>query len=180
MKRKIKFIVVHHSVSRWGCAKVINAWHTDKKPKGNGWGVAGYHYVINNGYPHYRDYSSEKRRAGWDGKIEKLVPESDISNGVLAFNRNLINVCLVGDFDNEGPTAPQINALEVLCTKLLKKYNLSPESIIGHCDAISLREHIEGKQRSDHGKSCPGFFFMDENMGPLLDDLGEWFYLADR
>jgi len=133
--RKIKYIVVHHTGSKWGSAETIIHWHTDPKPKGNGWSKPGYHYMINNGFPTYRSYSQNKKVKGWDGKIEGfeagLVSEEITSNGVLGFNSNIINVCLTGDFDNDIPTAAQLNALEVLCFKLMKKYKLSPEDVIG-------------------------------------------------
>lgn len=161
--RKILHVAVHHTGSKWGCAEEIIHWHTDPKPKGNGWSRPGYHYMINNGYPTYRSYYRKVKVKGWDGKIEDstdgLVPEKHTSNGVLAFNSNLINVCLVGNFDQAYPSDAQINSLDLLCEKLLKKYNLDYTAIIGHHEAIALREAQDGKIRKDHHKTCPGTAF---------------------
>ena len=49
-KRKIRNLIVHHSVSSWGDGAVITEWHTAAKPRGNGWGAPGYHVVVCNGY----------------------------------------------------------------------------------------------------------------------------------
>lgn len=154
--RGIKYIVIHHTGGDWGCADVINHWHTDPAPKGNGWSRSGYHYVINNGFPTYRSHSKGNKIAGWDGKVETMVPEERTSNGVDSFNANLINVCLVGNFDVGLPTSAQINSLELVCKHLCKKYKLEASAIIGHHDAIRLREKRDSKRKKDHDKTCPG------------------------
>ena len=44
-----KRIIIHCSDSPWASAPEIRKWHSDPKPKGNGWSDIGYQYVINNG-----------------------------------------------------------------------------------------------------------------------------------
>ena len=161
--RRINYIVIHHTGSKWGCAEEIIHWHTDPKPKGNGWSKPGYHYMINNGYPNYRSFYRRQKAKGWDGKIENcdhgLVPPEQTSNGVLGFNSKAINICLTGNFDEAQPTEAQLNALEVLCLTLIKKYNIELKNVMGHREAIALREKIQGKRKKDHKKSCPGSQF---------------------
>lgn len=45
--RSFKYFVVHHSASPLKTTVAdIRAWHTDPKPRGNGWSDIGYHRII--------------------------------------------------------------------------------------------------------------------------------------
>lgn len=181
--RRIKYIVIHHTGGDWGSAEVINHWHTDPPPNGNGWSKPGYHYVINNGFPTYRSHYENSKTTGWDGKVEELVREEQTSNGVLGFNHSLINICLVGNFDINIPTPAQTNSLELICKHLCKKYKLEPSAIIGHHDAIRLREKRDNKRKKDHNKTCPGNRIYELD---VLDDIRDaisndtFFFLDDE
>lgn len=181
--RKIRYVVVHHTKSKWGNAETIVHWHTDPKPKGNGWSKPGYHYMVNNGLPTYRSYYKNQKIRGWDGRVEGppqgLVEEQFASNGVLGFNANLINICLTGDFDVVEPSEAQLASLELLCLNLTKKYDLDAFNVIGHREAIALREKFQGKIKKDHGKTCPGTKFDLDEFRKRLNEANkekEYFY----
>jgi len=53
--------------------------------KAKGWNNPGYHYIV---FP--------------NGKIEQLLPESQVSNGVQGYNSTSINISYVGGIDNKG------------------------------------------------------------------------------
>lgn len=91
---KPRGVVVHVSASRFGDAAQIRAWHTQPKPRGNGWTDIGYHRVILNGI----------RRAGQafdralDGRMERgradTVMGAHCSAGGM--NRVTLGLCLIG------------------------------------------------------------------------------------
>jgi N-acetylmuramoyl-L-alanine amidase len=104
--------------------------------KAKGWKAPGYHYVV---FP--------------DGKIEQLLDESKVSNGVQGYNSTSINVAYVGGIDNKGRatdnrTNQQKESLSHLLKDLKKRY---PNAhIMGHRD-------IWGKSPSKWKKMCPCF-----------------------
>ena len=104
--------------------------------KAKGWSVPGYHYVV---FP--------------DGKVEQLLREDKVSNGVQGYNSTSINVAYVGGIDNKGRatdnrTEEQKKALLQLLKDLKIKY---PNAhIMGHRD-------IWGKDKSKWKKQCPCF-----------------------
>ena len=53
--------------------------------KAKGWSNPGYHYVV---FP--------------DGKVEQLLREDKVSNGVQGYNSTSINVAYVGGIDSKG------------------------------------------------------------------------------
>lgn len=104
--------------------------------KAKGWSNPGYHYVV---FP--------------DGKIEQLLPEDKVSNGVQGYNSTSINVAYVGGIDSRGKavdnrTDAQKTALRGLLQSLQSRY---PNAhIMGHRD-------IWGKDKSKWKKMCPCF-----------------------
>lgn len=104
--------------------------------KAKGWTNPGYHYVV---FP--------------DGKIENLLAEDKISNGVQGYNSTSINVAYVGGIDSKGKacdnrTDLQKTSLANLLADLKVKY---PNAhIMGHRD-------IWGKNPSKWKKQCPCF-----------------------
>lgn len=151
MAREIKNIIVHHSLSRWGDGEVVKSWHMDAKPGGNGWNAPGYHVVICNGFPTYSAHSAQKPVKSADGRADRIWPESNLSNGCKYANRNALQVCMIGDFDTDCPTLPQVERLTGLLAYWCKKYGLDPENdIYGHGE-MQLKIGREG-----YSKSCPG------------------------
>lgn len=116
--------------------------------KQKGWKNPGYHYTV---FP--------------DGKIEQLLPESEVSNGVQGYNSTAINISYVGGIDNKGRatdnrTEAQKTSLLTLLKDLKKKY---PNAhIMGHRD-------IWGKNPAKWKKQCP--CFDAEKEYAFLDDM---------
>lgn len=104
--------------------------------KAKGWSAPGYHYVV---FP--------------DGKVEQLLAEDKVSNGVQGYNSTAINVAYVGGIDNKGAavdnrTDSQKDALSKLVQSLKLKY---PNAhVLGHRD-------IWGKNPVKWKKQCPCF-----------------------
>lgn len=104
--------------------------------KAKGWSAPGYHYVV---FP--------------DGKVEQLLAEDKVSNGVQGYNSTAINVAYVGGIDSKGRatdnrTEAQKTSLRELLHSLRLKY---PNAhIMGHRD-------IWGKNPKDWKKQCPCF-----------------------
>ena len=104
--------------------------------KAKGWSNPGYHYVV---FP--------------DGKVEQLLREDKVSNGVQGYNSTSINIAYVGGIDNQGRatdnrTEAQKASLLDLLTQLKRKY---PNAhIMGHRD-------IWGKKPTQWRKQCPCF-----------------------
>lgn len=120
--REIRKIIVHTSDSPDTMdigAKEIRQWHTDPKPKGNGWSDIGYHFVI--------------RR---DGTVEKGRDISVVGAHVRGQNHDSIGICWVG---RKEMTDAQKKSLYDLLTKLLKDHKLKVEDVYGH------REFESGK-----------------------------------
>jgi len=150
-KRKIKSIIVHHSVSRWGDGAVIKHWHQDKKPQGNGWKHPGYHVVICNGFPNYYTFRHGVLNRAADGRVDRIWTESQSTNGCKYANMNALHVCMIGDFDSYEPTENQMKKLIDLLTFWCKKYKLDPQKdIYGHGE---MQKKI-GKE--GYSKTCPG------------------------
>ena len=86
--RKITRIVIHCSATAKGrpfTVADIWSWHTDPKPRGNGWKNPGYHYVI-----------------GLEGERWPMQPLNKPSNGARSFNRNSIHICYIGGMSADG------------------------------------------------------------------------------
>jgi N-acetylmuramoyl-L-alanine amidase len=88
-----------------------------------------------------------------DGKIEQLLPESEVSNGVQGYNSTSINIAYVGGIDNKGRaidnrTEAQKDSLRGLLLAINSRY---PNAhIMGHRD-------IWGKDSKKWKKMCPCF-----------------------
>lgn len=96
-------------------AEEIRRWHTDPKPKGNGWLDIGYHFVI--------------RR---NGLIEVGRPVGIDGAHVKGHNIDTIGICMVGGKGGVNFTKEQWSAAEELTKKLKDRY---PEAEVkGHRD----------------------------------------------
>lgn len=104
--------------------------------KAKGWSAPGYHYVV---FP--------------DGRVDSLLAEDKVSNGVQGFNSTAINVAYVGGIDSKGRavdnrTEAQKESLKTVLSALKKQY---PNAhIMGHRD-------IWGKNPKNWKKQCPCF-----------------------
>lgn len=133
--RTIDKIIVHCTAgSQRNTAADVVAFHTRPKSKGgNGWRVAGYHYIIEA-----------------DGRVVNTVAEAEVSNGVAGHNAHAINVCYVGGVDTSKKGLPPIDnrteaqkaSLLRLLTELRRRYPTA--KIYGHRDFNAA-------------KACPSF-----------------------
>ncbi|MCK4454516.1 N-acetylmuramoyl-L-alanine amidase [Candidatus Parcubacteria bacterium] len=101
---KIKYIIIHHSaVSREKNSeqfKAINNYHKRK-----GWGMIGYHFLIEP-----------------NGRIRVGRSESQSGAHCIGRNYDSLGICLTGNFDIEDPTKEQEKSLKILLMDLLKGY----------------------------------------------------------
>jgi len=143
--RDWEYIVVHHSGTSGGNARIFDAYH---KHRGMENGMA-YHFVIGNGSD------------SGDGQIE--VGQrwlKQIQGGHLAsesLNEIAIGICLVGDFSNHRPDPRQTAALIELVQYLRK---LQPDS------RLKFRLHREINTKPTE---CPGKLFPAPAIHEILD-----------
>lgn len=78
--RQIKRIFVHCTAG----SQKTTLKQLENEFKAKGWKSPGYHYVV---FP--------------DGKIEQMLDESKVSNGVRGYNSTSINVSYVGGVDSK-------------------------------------------------------------------------------
>jgi len=142
---KITNIILHCSAGEWGCCRAIRDWHMAK-----GWRDIGYHFVIMNGFPTYEDFKNNSRFENLDGQIEcgrylnssLFMDDNEEGSQCLGYNRKSIGVCYVGN----AATASQEKSIMLLCNELVRKYQLTYDAVLGHCETES------GKKQ---GKTCP-------------------------
>lgn len=129
-------IVIHHSATTAGGARVFDKYHRDV----NGWDELGYHFVIGNG------------SGVADGLIEVGPRWHKQKHGAHCktpdnyFNNHGIGICLVGDFTRTRPTAAQMASLQRLVGFLSRQCRIGPDQITTH-------GAVTGKTE------CPGHLF---------------------
>ncbi len=135
-ERRWRWIVVHHSDDRRGNLARYDRIHRET----NGWDECGYHFVIGNG------------TESGDGAVEIGSRWFKQKHGAHAktpdnrFNDFGIGICLVGDFESDGPpTRGEMDALVRLCRWLMARYRIPLENVVGHCDCKAT--------------ACPGRYF---------------------
>lgn len=151
--RKIERIFVHCTAG----SQKTTLKQLENEFKAKGWKSPGYHYVV---FP--------------DGKIEQMLDESKVSNGVRGFNSTSINVSYVGGVDSklkpiDNRTEAQKASLIKILTELKSRY---PEAkIMGHRD-------IWGKDPKKWQKWCPCFDAEEEykEIGKVKDAVEDLFF----
>lgn len=141
--KKPKHIVVHCTDSLWGNAARIDEWHKEK-----GWSRIGYHYVILNG-----QLTKFMFNPSLDGYVEVGRPLDDdeflepheFGAHSLGYNQTSIGIVLVGI---QKFTVAQFESLADICSRLLDKYEMSEDAIIGHYETDGAKKQ---------GKTCPNF-----------------------
>jgi len=143
--RDWEYIVVHHSGTGGGNARIFDAYH---KERGMENGMA-YHFVIGNGSD------------SGDGQIEvgqRWIKQ--IQGGHLAsesLNEIAIGICLVGDFSHHQPDPRQTAALIEL-VQYLRQIQSSPR--------LKFRLHREINTKPTE---CPGKLFPSAKIHEILD-----------
>jgi N-acetylmuramoyl-L-alanine amidase len=106
---KVERIVIHTTYMPKHCgARCIDIYHR----KVRGWNGCGYHRVVRH-----------------TGAVEKCREYTEVGAHVKEFNEGSIGVAWSGMIE---PTKVQMEAMEDLVVKLLKKFNLKPRDIYGH------------------------------------------------
>lgn len=137
----IKYLILHHSaVSREKNAHQFDAINNYHKSKG--WGMIGYHYLIEP-----------------DGQIREGRPEDMTGAHCIGHNEDSLGICLTGNFDIELPTKEQEISLVELLKKLKEKY---PKAEIKH--------HREFANKTCPGKLLNSNWHKKETMKKLYLD----------
>lgn len=140
-------IVVHHSATTVGNAKLIDRAH---RKRGFSRGM-GYHVLINNG---------TAGRA--DGQIEigsRWLRQQDGAHcNAGGMNHHGIGICLVGDFTSRKPSPAQLASLVAVIEQLRAYYRIPKSRVIRHLDVI-------GK-----ATACPGDAFPWAEVKARLSD----------
>jgi N-acetyl-anhydromuramyl-L-alanine amidase AmpD len=141
--RPWRYIVLHHSASSGGNYDQIDSEHR----KLLGIDGCGYHFVIGNG------------SASRDGQIEVSQRWNNQKQGAHTRNARThdadeygIGICLVGDFDQQPPTARQLAATRALIAYLSKRYDIAPSGVQTHAHLAATKT------------VCPGKYFPNEGM----------------
>lgn len=110
-----KYLVVHHSGTSSGNARIFDYFHRNIRGMENG---LAYHFVIGNGH----DSGDGEIEVGdrWTRQIQGGHLHSD------ALNEISIGICFVGDFNSDRPTKKQIAAAIELITYLNEKCGTPP------------------------------------------------------
>lgn len=112
-------IVIHHTATDQGSVESIHETHIAKE-----WLGIGYHFVIGNG------------NGMGDGEIEPTFRWREQLHGAHAgtdeYNQHGIGIALIGNFDEQPPTADQLAAVKRLVAVLKSEYHIDSEHVIGH------------------------------------------------
>lgn len=119
-----KYIVIHHSATARGGAKLFDKYHRQK----NGWDELGYHFVIGNG----TDTPDGAVEVGPRWRKQKHGAHCKTPDNY--FNEHGIGICLVGDFTKTRPTRAQIASLDRLVRFLSEQCRIAPGHIKTHRD----------------------------------------------
>jgi hypothetical protein len=133
-----RYVVIHHSATNAGSVSSIHNEHRQRKDRaGNNWLGIGYHFVIGNG------------NGMEDGKIESTFRWKQqihgAHSGSTVHNANGIGICLIGNFQNNAPTANQLKSVRTLIGQLSNRYQIPARLVIGHNTVKST--------------DCPGKYF---------------------
>ena len=130
-----KYIVIHHTATDVGKAYLINRAHLDR----GFWNGLGYHFLIDNG-----------TLGKGDGQIEVaprwIKQQSGAHCNTAGMNEKGIGIALVGNFNEELPTANQLQSLTYLLKTLTQYYHIPATNIIGHRDAPGSATDCPGKR----------------------------------
>ena len=126
-------IVIHHSATDFGGARRFDRAHRDR-----GFDELGYHFVIGNG----TDTADGQVEVGPRWRIQKYGAHCRSPQDY--YNEHGIGVCLVGNFDEDRPTAAQMDSLKKLVRHLSKTYDIPASRIYTH-GGVTGMTHCPGK-----------------------------------
>jgi len=132
-----KHLIVHHSATATGNAAKFDAYHRRERHMENG---LAYHFLIGNGTD------------SGDGLIEigprwtKQLHGGHVAS--LAYNKNSIGVCLVGNFEKTRPTPRQLAALIELLGHL-------KDELLDGKPRLFLHREVKGEHTLCPGRNFP-------------------------
>ncbi len=130
-----KYVVIHHSATDKGSARVFDRNHRRQRHFRHG---LGYQFVICNGSYGRKDGQIE---VGWRWREQLDGAHCRAGNG----NRIGIGICLVGNFNETRPSRKQFNSLIHLVTHLCYMYNIPVENVRGHGEMPGANTECPGK-----------------------------------
>ena len=89
---KVDTVVLHVTASHFGNVKLINDWH-----KRRGWSMIGYHFLITNVFPEFKDLKDMKPQIKFDGQVFEGRPTKFKGAHVKGYNSTTLGIALVGD-----------------------------------------------------------------------------------
>jgi len=122
--RAWQWIVIHHTATNYGNARIIDKWHRDR-----GFDELGYHFVIGNG----TDSGDGQVEVGPRWIKQKWGAHTKTADN--RFNDFGIGICLVGNFNLDQPTPAQMKSLARLVAYLMASYRIPSDHVLGHGDA---------------------------------------------
>jgi len=122
--RHWKFVVIHHAATPRGSAAIFHRMHRQR-----GWDGLGYHFVIGNG-SQTRDGAIEVGYR-WRKQVHGAHARAR-ANDDNRWNLHGIGICLVGDFQEAGPSRRQLDALVDLVRALRREYGIPARNVVPH------------------------------------------------
>ncbi len=139
-----KVFVVHHSGAANATPQGMDRYHRVNRHWAGG---LGYDFVIGNGvnYPDGALYVGPRWRAQETGAHCKSGAGRYLGSWRDAnyFNEHGIGICLIGNFEQDRPTAKQMQTLQQLICLLSEQTGIGPTQIFGHGEIT-------------HKTACPG------------------------
>lgn len=138
--RRWSYIVIHHSAGNYGTIEFLQQVHRNRQG-GDPIDAIPYHYVIGNG----NGLGMGEVASDWRQEMD--IWGTHVSANNIARNFLGLGICLVGNFEETEPPAPQYEALVSLTRSLMRRYSISP-------DDVGLHGKIDGESTK-----CPGRLF---------------------
>ena len=128
-----RYIVIHHSGADEGSLKAIDRYHREERHMEHG---MAYHFLIGNGNGMGDGEIAVGNR--WKDQRDGGHLRSEDQNKVA------LGICLIGNFDKKKPTERQLRSLEPLIRSLMKRCNLSANSVKTHQQINIVRTECPG------------------------------------
>ncbi|MEJ2744612.1 MAG: peptidoglycan recognition family protein [bacterium] len=133
--RRWRYIVIHHSATRKGNAKIMDRYHSKRRHMKNG---LAYHFVISNGTSGCKDGEVEVGH-----RWKEQLPGGHAKQQWL--NESGIGICLVGNFNQQRVSKKQMDSLVKLVNRLRTTYGIPLSCIKGHGDFKGERTVCPGR-----------------------------------
>ena len=150
--RPINRIILHCSASMEGVdltGQDILRMHTNPVSQGGrGWKNPGYHYVIR-----------------LNGKVDQILPETRIANGVKGYNQDSIHICYIGGLmkkeQGKGKSEKSLPAKLVPANTMTSKQRASIAALLHDLRTRYPTATLHGHNEFA-AKACPCFRVKDE------------------